>query len=96
MDIKKRRVHFLEFEVLFYAKKILCGLEYIHSCHVIHRDLKLGNIFVTKDMNVRIGDFGLAAKLNYAGEKKKTICGTPNYIAHLSEYIPLRLRPVCS
>lgn len=32
-------------------------------------------------MEVKLGDFGLAAKLEYAGEKRKTICGTPNYLA---------------
>jgi polo-like kinase 1 len=32
-------------------------------------------------MEVKIGDFGLATKVSYEGEKKKTICGTPNYIA---------------
>ena len=29
----------------------------------------------------RVGDFGLATQLNYDGEKRQTICGTPNYIA---------------
>ena len=32
-------------------------------------------------MEVKIGDFGLAAKVDYVGEKRKTICGTPNYLA---------------
>lgn len=32
-------------------------------------------------MEVKIGDFGLAAKLEFTGERKRTICGTPNYIA---------------
>ena len=32
-------------------------------------------------MEIKLGDFGLATKLDYDGEKKKTICGTPNYIA---------------
>lgn len=32
-------------------------------------------------MDIKIGDFGLAAKLEYAGERRKTICGTPNYLA---------------
>lgn len=33
------------------------------------------------NMQVKIGDFGLAAKLDYEGERRKTICGTPNYLA---------------
>merc|ERR1719219_660967 len=32
-------------------------------------------------MEVKIGDFGLATKVDYDGERKKTLCGTPNYIA---------------
>lgn len=32
-------------------------------------------------MEIKIGDFGLATKLEFDGEKKRTICGTPNYIA---------------
>ena len=32
-------------------------------------------------MTIKIGDFGLATKIDFYGEKKKTICGTPNYIA---------------
>jgi serine/threonine protein kinase len=32
-------------------------------------------------MELKIGDFGLAAKIENIGENKNTICGTPNYIA---------------
>ena len=32
-------------------------------------------------MAIKLGDFGLATKLDFEGEKKRTICGTPNYIA---------------
>ena len=60
----------------------ICGaLKYLHSHRVIHRDLKLGNLFLSDKMEIKIGDFGLATKLEFDGEKKRTICGTPNYIA---------------
>lgn len=36
---------------------------------------------LNENMEIKIGDFGLAARLEYAGEKRKTICGTPNYLA---------------
>lgn len=36
---------------------------------------------LSENMELKIGDFGLAAKLESLGERKKTICGTPNYIA---------------
>lgn len=41
----------------------------------------MGNLFVSAKMELKIGDFGLATKLEFDGERKRTICGTPNYIA---------------
>ena len=32
-------------------------------------------------MELKLGDFGIATKLEFDGEKKRTICGTPNYMA---------------
>ena len=32
-------------------------------------------------MELKVGDFGLATKLEFEGERKRTVCGTPNYIA---------------
>lgn len=60
---------------------MVSALEYIHKKRVIHRDLKLGNLFLGEDMKIKIGDFGLASRLEFEGEKRRTICGTPNYIA---------------
>ncbi|KAF8981970.1 Cell cycle serine/threonine-protein kinase cdc5/MSD2 [Entomortierella lignicola] len=81
MELIKRRKRLTEPEVRYYMKEITAACSYLHrSASVIHRDLKLGNIFLTNDMHVRIGDFGLAT-LIVKDERKKTICGTPNYIA---------------
>ncbi len=57
------------------------GIRYMHGSKVVHRDLKLGNLFLGKGDEVKIGDFGLACKIEYDGERKRTLCGTPNYIA---------------
>ncbi|KAF9922348.1 Cell cycle serine/threonine-protein kinase cdc5/MSD2 [Linnemannia zychae] len=81
MELIKKRKRLTEPEVRYYIKQIVAGCAYLHEQKIIHRDLKLGNIFLTKDIQVRIGDFGLAAVLLNEGDRKKTICGTPNYIA---------------
>ncbi len=61
--------------------QILLGCQYLHENKIIHRDLKLGNIFLNDQMEIKLGDFGLATKVDYDGERKRTLCGTPNYIA---------------
>jgi eukaryotic translation initiation factor 2-alpha kinase 4 len=66
-----------------YKKQIICkqiinGLKYIHKNEIIHRDLKLTNIFIDYNNNIKIGDFGLAKNiydLNYDE------VGTFSYIA---------------
>lgn len=81
MELHKRRQAITEPETRFYMRQILSGVQYLHSNSIIHRDLKLGNLFLNDDLHVKIGDFGLAAKIEFDGERKKTLCGTPNYIA---------------
>ncbi|CAD8062887.1 unnamed protein product [Paramecium primaurelia] len=80
-DLLKRRKRLTEIEVQCYVGQIVNALKYLHVQKVIHRDLKLGNLFLNKSMELKLGDFGLATKLEFEGEKKRTICGTPNYIA---------------
>jgi len=41
----------------------------------------MGNLFLNQKMELKIGDFGLATTVKYYGERKYTVCGTPNYIA---------------
>ncbi|MGH0117023.1 UNVERIFIED_CONTAM: hypothetical protein FKN15_024968 [Acipenser sinensis] len=77
----KRRKAVTEAEARYYMRQIITGCLYLHNNRVIHRDLKLANLFLNDDMEVKIGDFGLATKIEYDGERKKTLCGTPNYIA---------------
>lgn len=62
------------------GKQIFEALDYMHTQNIVHRDIKLSNVLVDGDRNIKIADFGLSAYIN-PGEKKTTICGTPNYIA---------------
>jgi len=80
-ELVRRRRKLTELETKCYIMQLIEGLKYLHAHRVIHRDLKLGNLFLTEKMELKIGDFGLATKLEFDGEKKRTICGTPNYIA---------------
>uniref|UniRef100_A0A8D8X9N0 polo kinase n=1 Tax=Cacopsylla melanoneura TaxID=428564 RepID=A0A8D8X9N0_9HEMI len=81
MELHKRRKAITEPETRFYMKQILEGVSYLHNQKIIHRDLKLGNLFLSDNFVVKIGDFGLAARIEFDGQRKRTPCGTPNYIA---------------
>ncbi|KAB5580423.1 hypothetical protein GE09DRAFT_949204 [Coniochaeta sp. 2T2.1] len=85
MDMVKARKGLTEPEVRFYTVQIAGAIKYMHSKGIIHRDLKMGNIFLDRHMNVKIGDFGLAALLvtgrDWQTIRRTTLCGTPNYIA---------------
>lgn len=81
LELHKRRKAVTEPEARYFMMQLLKGVQYLHNNRIIHRDLKLGNIFLNDDMDLKIGDFGLATKIEFDGERKKTLCGTPNYIA---------------
>ncbi|KOS20924.1 Cell cycle serine/threonine-protein kinase CDC5/MSD2 [Escovopsis weberi] len=85
MDMVKRRKGLTEPEVRFYSLQIAGAIKYMHNKGIIHRDLKMGNIFLDSRMNAKIGDFGLAALLVTGRDmqtmRRTTLCGTPNYIA---------------
>lgn len=40
-----------------------------------------GNFFINESMELKVGDFGLAAKLEPIENRRRTICGTPNYLS---------------
>jgi polo-like kinase 1 len=80
-EMIKRRKQLTEPEAIFFMGQMLMAVRYMHDNNVIHRDLKLGNLFLDKHLNMKVGDLGLATRLEDKDEKRKTICGTPNYIA---------------
>eukprot|EP00061_Rhincodon_typus_P017925 g46859.t1 len=79
--ILKARKVLTEPEVRYYLRQIVSGLKCLHEQEILHRDLKLGNFFINESMELKIGDFGLAAKLEPVEQRSRTICGTPNYLS---------------
>ncbi|XP_035245677.1 serine/threonine-protein kinase PLK2-like [Anguilla anguilla] len=79
--ILKARKVLTEPEVRYYLRQIVSGMKYLHEQEILHRDLKLGNFFINESMELKVGDFGLAAKLEPLENRRRTICGTPNYLS---------------
>ncbi|XP_075262561.1 serine/threonine-protein kinase polo-like [Convolutriloba macropyga] len=79
----KQRTTLTDPEVRYFLVQVMDALGYLHNRRIIHRDLKAGNILLkgASHLTVKLCDFGLSALLTHDSERRKTMCGTPNYIA---------------
>lgn len=80
-DQKNKGGYFDEATVLNWFTQICLAMKHCHDRKILHRDLKAGNIFLTKSGIVKLGDFGIAKVLSNTVEKAVTIVGTPYYLS---------------
>jgi len=80
-ELLDKRKTLVELEVRYYLSQLISGVKYLHDKRIIHRDLKPNNIFLNDNNQIKIGDFGIATKIEFRGQRKRTICGTPCYTA---------------
>lgn len=59
-QIIRSKQRLVEEQVYYLLYQMCCGLHYIHSAGVVHRDLKPGNLLVNEECDLKICDFGLA------------------------------------
>ena len=78
--VKKKKVYVNEEIIWDIAYQCLQGLEYLHSNQIIHRDIKLLNIFMSTNKVVKIGDMGMS-KILSKKEMKLSRVGTPLFLA---------------
>lgn len=76
----RKRSKLPEIIAKYIFKQLIEGIEYIHSNNIVHRDIKLDNILIDINSNIKICDFGVSKVV----DDKNLIydkCGTPSYIA---------------
>ena len=81
-ELHEKRKTLTEPEVRYFLKQIVLAVQHLHNQKVIHCDLKLGNLFLNDDLEVKLGDSNHSTRVEVEGERKHTLCcGTPIYIA---------------
>ena len=78
--VKKRR-KLSEKTAKYLFRQIIEGIKHIHENNIVHRDIKLENILIDVNNNVKICDFGIGKILSSNKELLYDKCGTPMYMA---------------
>jgi len=79
-NLKKNNKHLSENQIWKFFIEICAGLSYMHNKKILHRDMKSSNIFLTKNLDIKIGDLGVAKALKNTLHAH-TFIGTPYYLS---------------
>eukprot|EP00766_Chilomastix_caulleryi_P003694 gnl/Chilomastix_caulleri/4806.p1 GENE.gnl/Chilomastix_caulleri/4806~~gnl/Chilomastix_caulleri/4806.p1 ORF type:complete len:113 (-),score=6.65 gnl/Chilomastix_caulleri/4806:33-371(-) len=81
-ELRKAKHQTYDEELLWnYLLQILAGLHALHKRNILHRDMKLANVFIGEGGILKIGDLGVAKIMKNRVDFAMTSIGTPYYIA---------------
>ena len=80
---EKQRLHskFSEETIWKYFIQLCIAIQYLHNNNIIHRDIKSANIFIDKNDNIKLGDFGIIKIFEPYNKNTYTHIGTPLYMS---------------
>ncbi|XP_059618004.1 neither inactivation nor afterpotential protein C [Phlebotomus argentipes] len=70
-----------EEQIAYILREVAKGILYLHSKHIVHRDVRGSNILLTHEGEVKLCDFGLARDIKTTLGKRGTNIGSPNWMA---------------
>merc|ERR1719337_545830 len=80
-EAKQKNRPFGEEQICRWLTQAILALKYIHEKHILHRDLKSSNFFLSRNGNIKMGDFGIAKVLECTAACAQTQIGTPYYLS---------------
>ncbi|CAD5224739.1 unnamed protein product [Bursaphelenchus okinawaensis] len=80
-EVQTKKEGFTEDRTRFYGGEIVLALGYLHDNNIVYRDLKLENLLLDRYGHIKIADFGLCKEDIAFGDRTRTFCGTPEYLA---------------
>eukprot|EP00644_Phytophthora_capsici_P006358 jgi/Phyca11/556721/estExt2_Genewise1Plus.C_PHYCAscaffold_940061 len=81
LHVLRRRLVLSEAEIAAVCANVALGLAHLHSRGLIHRDIKAGNLLLNGDGVTKLADFGVSAQLTATVGKRRTVIGTPFWMA---------------
>ncbi|KAL4156539.1 hypothetical protein PRNP1_005569 [Phytophthora ramorum] len=81
LHVLRGRRELSEAEIAAVCANVVLGLVHLHSRGLIHRDIKAGNLLLNGDGVAKLADFGVSAQLTATVGKRRTVIGTPFWMA---------------
>ena len=74
-------IDFPESHIAYVCKNILHALDYLHRNNKLHRDIKSDNVLLNSKGAIKLADFGFAVGLTKEEDHRKSVVGTPFWMA---------------